>query len=332
MFGPTAGESKLDSMLDSERKNLDLDGGDRNLYGRNAKEYDAIAARGADSLSYRWGRMNEGTVRGSLAGVAARFANQADRAQAFMTGGMSYDDRVKNYMARHPGASLGRARTMAKGASLLNQTARGLGGGAMLLGATGKAALGVMQSQPLRDVVKRGAKVAATGIAAAALTSNPITLPAGAVALGKLATNRDFWHGAKVGIGALGARAEKSRNEILSLGNRPTTVMTPIAPVEDNPFDLDESLNEMHSEDGSLNSDGDKAFGVVENSMMHNFRQQGHMSEQEAADALESARITGEVKEAAAKYHANLNAPKNPPRQKTSDAVSYTHLTLPTKA
>ena len=25
------------------------------------------------------------------------------------------------------------------------------------------------------------------------------------------------------------------------------------------------------------------------------------------------------VKEAAAKYHANLNAPKNPPRQKTSD-------------
>ena len=73
----------------------------------------------------------------------------------------------------------------------------------MLLGATGKAALGVMQSQPLRDVVKRGAKVAATGIAAAALTSNPITLPAGAVALGKLATNRDFWHGAKVGIGAL---------------------------------------------------------------------------------------------------------------------------------
>ena len=86
----------------------------------------------------------------------------------------------------------------------------------MLLGATGKAALGVMQSQPLRDVVKRGAKVAATGIAAAALTSNPITLPAGAVALGKLATNRDFWHGAKVGIGALGARAEKSRNEILS--------------------------------------------------------------------------------------------------------------------
>ena len=205
--------------------------------------------------------MNEGTVRGSLAGVAARFANQADRAQAFMTGGMSYDDRVKNYMARHPGASLGRARTMAKGASLLNQTARGLGGGAMLLGATGKAALGVMQSQPLRDVVKRGAKVAATGIAAAALTSNPITLPAGAVALGKLATNRDFWHGAKVGIGALGARAEKSRNEILSLGNRPTTVMTPIAPVEDNPFDLDESLNEMHSEDGSLNSDGDKAFG-----------------------------------------------------------------------
>lgn len=114
MFGPTAGESKLDSMLDSERKNLDLDGGDRNLYGRNAKEYDAIAARGADSLSYRWGRMNEGTVRGSLAGVAARFANQADRAQAFMTGGMSYDDRVKNYMARHPGASLGRARTMQK--------------------------------------------------------------------------------------------------------------------------------------------------------------------------------------------------------------------------
>ena len=177
----------------------------------------------------------------------------------------------------------------------------------MLLGATGKAALGVMQSQPLRDVVKRGAKVAATGIAAAALTSNPITLPAGAVALGKLA------------LDALGARAEKSRNEILSLGNRPTTVMTPIAPVEDNPFDLDESLNEMHSEDGSLNSDGDKAFGVVENSMMHNFRQQGHMSEQEAADALESARITGEVKEAAAKYHANLNAPKNPPRQKTSD-------------
>ena len=46
--------------------------------------------------------MNEGTVRGSLAGVAARFTNQADRAQAFMTGGMSYDDRVKNYMARHP--------------------------------------------------------------------------------------------------------------------------------------------------------------------------------------------------------------------------------------
>ena len=37
MFGPTAGESKLDSMLDSERKNLDLDGGDRNLYGATRK-------------------------------------------------------------------------------------------------------------------------------------------------------------------------------------------------------------------------------------------------------------------------------------------------------
>ena len=95
--------------------------------------------------------------------------------------------------------------------------------------------------------------------------------------------------------------------------------MTPIEQVEDNPFDLDESLDARHSEDGSLNSDGDKAFGVVENSMMHNFRQQGHMSEQEAADALEGARITGEVKEAAAKYYANANAPKNPPRQKTSD-------------
>ena len=176
-----------------------------------------------------------------------------------------------------------------------------------------------MQSQPLRDVVKRGAKVAATGIAAAALTSNrshcrqvqshwQARQPTDDFMAWSQGRNRRDWSQ---------SGEEPQRNP--KLGNRPTTVMTPIAPVEDNPFDLDESLNEMHSEDGSLNSDGDKAFGVVENSMMHNFRQQGHMSEQEAADALESARITGEVKEAAAKYHANLNAPKNPPRQKTSD-------------
>ena len=110
-------------------------------------------------------------------------------------------------------------------------------------------------------MVKRGAKSRRPVSPLPHSHPTPITLPAGAVALGKLATNRDLWHGAKVGLDALGARAEKSRNEILSLGNRPTTVMTPIAPVEDNPFDLDESLNEMHSEDGSLNSDGDKAFG-----------------------------------------------------------------------
>ena len=101
--------------------------------------------------------MNEGTVRGSLAGVAARFANQADRAQAFMTGGMSYDDRVKNYMARHPGASLGRARTMQKVQACLIRP-HAAWAEELCCCATGKAALGVMQSQPLRDVVKRGAK------------------------------------------------------------------------------------------------------------------------------------------------------------------------------
>ena len=49
-------------MTQSERKELDLDNGGENLYGRSVKDFDAIHQRGEGSWSDKWGRMSENTV------------------------------------------------------------------------------------------------------------------------------------------------------------------------------------------------------------------------------------------------------------------------------
>lgn len=58
------------------------------------------------------------------------------------------------------------------------------------------------KSAPLRNVVARGAKVAAKAAVTGALFSNPITAPLGLIAAGKLAADRNLHHGIAVGAGA----------------------------------------------------------------------------------------------------------------------------------
>ena len=68
------------------------------------------------------------------------------------------------------------------------------------------------KSAPLRNVVARGAKVAAKAAVTGALFSNPITAPLGLIAAGKLAADRNLHHGIAVGAGAAMDKIRDIRN------------------------------------------------------------------------------------------------------------------------
>ena len=83
---------------------------------------------------------------------------------------------------------------------------------AVMAGAGLAFAARAAKSAPLRNVVARGAKVAAKAAVTGALFSNPITAPLGLIAAGKLAADRNLHHGIAVGAGAAMDKIRDIRN------------------------------------------------------------------------------------------------------------------------
>lgn len=171
--GARQSETVLSKMSRAQQDSLSQ--GDRNLMNRNAKEFEAIQTRGRGSKN--WARMDKSTVRGSLAGAKLHF-----------------EDSTGKFKGR------------------LNNAGRKLQGAARVAGAGLAFAARAAKSAPLRNVVARGAKVAAKAAVTGALFSNPITAPLGLIAAGKLAADRNLHHGIAVGAGAAMDKIRDIRN------------------------------------------------------------------------------------------------------------------------
>lgn len=171
--GARQSETVLSKMSRAQQDSLSQ--GDRNLMNRNAKEFEAIQTRGRGSKN--WARMDKSTVRGSLAGAKLHFEDSTGK----FKGRLNNDGRKLQGAARVAGAGLAFAARAAK-------------------------------SAPLRNVVARGAKVAAKAAVTGALFSNPITAPLGWIAAGKLAADRNLHHGIAVGAGAAMDKIRDIRN------------------------------------------------------------------------------------------------------------------------
>ncbi|MCQ4793647.1 hypothetical protein NE692_09310 [Bifidobacterium adolescentis] len=214
--GARQSETVLSKMSRAQQDSLSQ--GDRNLMNRNAKEFEAIQTRGRGSKN--WARMDKNTVRGSLVGAKLHFEDSTSKFKGRLNTVTSKFHGENNTEAfahriaqRHPGMSLEQVQRRAKmlnhinnGGRKLQAGARALGAGAAMAGAGLAFAARAAKSAPLRNVAARGAKVAAKAAVTGALFTNPITAPLGLIAAGKLATDRDLWHGARVGLGA-GAHA-----------------------------------------------------------------------------------------------------------------------------
>ena len=207
--GARQSETVLSKMSRAQQDSLSQ--GDRNLMNRNAKEFEAIQTRGRGSKN--WARMDKNTVRGSLAGAKLHFEDSTSKFKGRLNTVTSKFHGENNTEAfahriaqRHPGMSLEQVQRRAKMLNYINNGGRKLQTGARALGAGLAFAARAAKSAPLRNVAARGAKVAAKAAVTGALFTNPITAPLGLIAAGKLATDRDLWHGARVGLGA-GAHA-----------------------------------------------------------------------------------------------------------------------------
>ena len=230
-----------------------LSDGDRNLMNRGMDEFSRIQSHGRRSRA--WARMDSNTVRGSLAGTMLRFEESQDRFHGQMNTALSKftgADNTEMFMhriaQRHPGMSLDKVQRKAElmnhinnGGRKLQGLARTVGAGALLGGAGVAFAARALKSAPLSNVAARGAKVAAKAAVAGALYSNPITAPLGLVAAGKLATDRDLWHGMGVGARALGngwstlkrkapgvlAKRDQWRRKVVDMAHGQTPTSTP---------------------------------------------------------------------------------------------------------
>ena len=207
--GARQSETVLSKMSRAQQEALSQ--GDRNLMNRNAKEFEAIQTRGRGSKN--WARMDKNTVRGSLAGAKLHFEDSTGKFKGRLntvTSKFHGEDNTEAFAhriaQRHPGMSLEQVQRRAKMLNHINNGGRKLQAGARALGAGLAFAARAAKSAPLRNVAARGAKVAAKAAVTGALFTNPITAPLGLIAAGKLATDRDLWHGARVGLGA-GAHA-----------------------------------------------------------------------------------------------------------------------------
>lgn len=206
------------------------------------------------------------------------------------------------------------------------------------------------KSAPLRNVAARGAKVAAKAAVAGALFSNPITAPLGLIAAGKLATDRDAWHGAaqvgkgiayasgkgvQLGHDALQKRLDRTQG-IIDMANGDAPLPSPFTGTGDGnvgaggqvpaPSGSDSGAGgAMPTSDGAPTetiptSDGaqqaprmgeNEAFNQIRAGMMADFVDNQHMSQEDAEQAFQEAVASGEVDDSVQAYMRQNNQSPN---------------------
>ncbi|MDB0590080.1 hypothetical protein PL392_06875 [Bifidobacterium adolescentis] len=335
-----------------------LSQGDRNLMNRNAKEFEAIQTRGRGSKN--WARMDKSTVRGSLAGTKLHFEDSTGKFKGRLNEAVSKFHGEDNTEAfahsiaqRHPGMSLNDVQRKAQRMNHLNNAGRKLqgaarvaGAGAAMAGAGLAFAARAAKSAPLRNVAARGAKVAAKAAVTGALFSNPITAPLGLIAAGKLATDRNAWHGAaqvgkgiahaggkglQLGHDALQKRLDRTQR-IIDMANGDAPLPSPFTGTGDGnggaggpvptPSGSDNGAGSaMPTSDGAPTetiptSDGaqqaprmgeNEAFNQVRAGMMADFVDNQHMSQEDAEQAFQEAVASGEVDNSVQAYISQNN-------------------------
>lgn len=354
--GARQSETVLSKMSRAQQEALSQ--GDRNLMNRNAKEFEAIQTRGRGSKN--WARMDKSTVRGSLAGAKLHFEDSTGKFKGRLNEAVSKFHGEDNTEAfahsiaqRHPGMSLNDVQRKAQRMNHLNNAGRKLqgaarvaGAGAAMAGAGLAFAARAAKSAPLRNVAARGAKVAAKAAVAGALFSNPITAPLGLIAAGKLATDRDAWHGAaqvgkgiahaggkglQLGHDALQKRLDRTQR-IIDMANGDAPLPSPFTGTGDGnvgaggpvptPSGSDNGAGSaMPTSDGAPTetvptSDGaqqpprmgeNEAFNQVRAGMMADFVDNQHMSQEDAEQAFQEAVASGEVDNSVQAYMSQNN-------------------------
>lgn len=354
--GARQSETVLSKMSRAQQDSLSQ--GDRNLMNRNAKEFEAIQTRGRGSKN--WARMDKSTVRGSLAGAKLHFEDSTGKFKGRLNEAVSKFHGEDNTEAfahsiaqRHPGMSLNDVQRKAQRMNRLNNAGRKLqgaarvaGAGAAMAGAGLAFAARAAKSAPLRNVAARGAKVAAKAAVTGALFSNPITAPLGLIAAGKLATDRDAWHGAaqvgkgiahaggkglQLGHDALQKRLDRTQR-IIDMANGDAPLPSPFTGTGDGnvgaggpvptPSGSDNGAGSaMPTSDGAPTetiptSDGaqqpprmgeNEAFNQVRAGMMADFVDNQHMSQEDAEQAFQEAVASGEVDNSVQAYMSQNN-------------------------
>ena len=358
--GARQSETVLSKMSRAQQDSLSQ--GDRNLMNRNAKEFEAIQTRGRGSKN--WARMDKNTVRGSLAGAklhfedsTGKFKGRLNKAVSKFHGEDNTEAFAHSIAQRHPGMSLNDVQRKAQRMNHLNNAGRKLqgaarvaGAGAAMAGAGLAFAARAAKSAPLRNVAARGAKVAAKAAVTGALFSNPITAPLGLIAAGKLATDRDAWHGAaqvgkgiahaggkglQLGHDALQKRLNRTQR-IIDMANGDAPLPSPFTGTGDGnggaggpvptPSGSDNGAGSaMPTSDGAPTetiptSDGaqqaprmgeNEAFNQVREGMMADFVDNQHMSQEDAEQAFQEAVASGEVDNSVQAYMSQNNQSPN---------------------
>lgn len=354
--GARQSETVLSKMSRAQQDSLSQ--GDRNLMNRNAKEFEAIQTRGRGSKN--WARMDKNTVRGSLAGAklhfedsTGKFKGRLNKAVSKFHGEDNTEAFAHSIAQRHPGMSLNDVQRKAQRMNHLNNAGRKLqgaarvaGAGAAMAGAGLAFAARAAKSAPLRNVAARGAKVAAKAAVTGALFSNPITAPLGLIAAGKLATDRDAWHGAaqvgkgiahaggkglQLGHDALQKQLDRTQR-IIDMANGDAPLPSPFTGTGDGnggaggpvptPSGSDNGAGSaMPTSDGAPTetiptSDGaqqaprmgeNEAFNQVRAGMMADFVDNQHMSQEDAEQAFQEAVASGEVDNSVQAYISQNN-------------------------
>lgn len=304
--------------------------------------------------------MDANTVRGSLAGTRLhmekshdKFRQRLNTAASKFKGADNTEAFAHRIAQRHPGMSLDNVQRRAEMMNHLNNDGRKLqsaarvaGAGAAMAGAGLAFAARAAKSAPLRNVAARGAKVAAKAAVTGALFSNPITAPLGLIAAGKLATDRDAWHGAaqvgkgiahaggkglQLGHDALQKRLDRTQR-IIDMANGDAPLPSPFTGTGDGnggaggpvptPSGSDNGAGSaMPTSDGAPTetiptSDGaqqaprmgeNEAFNQVRAGMMADFVDNQHMSQEDAEQAFQEAVASGEVDNSVQAYISQNN-------------------------
>lgn len=343
--GARQSETVLSKMSRAQQDSLSQ--GDRNLMNRNAKEFEAIQTRGRGSKN--WARMDKNTVRGSLAGAklhfedsTGKFKGRLNKAVSKFHGEDNTEAFAHSIAQRHPGMSLNDVQRKAQRMNHLNNAGRKLqgaarvaGAGAAMAGAGLAFAARAAKSAPLRNVAARGAKVAAKAAVTGALFSNPITAPLGLIAAGKLATDRDAWHGAaqvgkgiahaggkglQLGHDALQKRLDRTQR-IIDMANGDAPLPSPFTGTGDGnggaggpvptPSGSDNGAGSaMPTSDGAQQAPRmgeNEAFNQVRAGMMADFVDNQHMSQEDAEQAFQEAVASGEVDNSVQAYISQNN-------------------------